>query len=86
MTITSMVYPSAKAAFVALILGIVAASISWPVLAAGSGGGGGNLSNIPTNSRAATPEQQSEKAFRSGIKLRDKAIKQEAKAKVAKNR
>ena len=48
-------------------------------LAAGSGGGGG-LSSVPTNSRALSPEQLSEKAMRAGIRERDKAHKQEARA------
>ena len=54
-------------------------SAPYTLWAAGSGGGGG-LSSAPTNTRAMTPEQQSAKAMRSGIRLRDKALKQEAKA------
>ncbi len=53
-------------------------------LAAGTGGGGG-LSSVPSsNSRALTPEQLSDKAMRAGIRERDRALKQEAKADKAK--
>ena len=63
-------------------LALCLALASPSVLAAGSGGGGG-LSSIPTNSRALSPEQLSEKAMRAGIRERDKALKQEAKAETA---
>ncbi len=49
--------------------------------AAGSGGGGGGLSTTyDNNRRALPPEELSKKAFRAGIKHRDRALKQEAKA------
>lgn len=63
-----------------LILGLALVLASTAGFAAGSGGGGG-LSSVPsTNSRALTPEQLSDKAMRAGIRERDRAIKQEAKA------
>ena len=52
--------------------------------AAGSGGGGGSFNTGPTES-TLTPEQQSECAFRQGVKHRDRALKQEAKAATATN-
>ncbi|MEM7096689.1 MAG: tetratricopeptide repeat protein [Pseudomonadota bacterium] len=56
-----------------------------PVIhAAGSGGGGGSLSVPSTNSRALTPDQLSDKAMRAGIRERDRALKQEARAAKAK--
>ena len=60
-----------------ITLGIVGiAPISF---AAGSGGGGGSFSTGPTES-TLTPEQQSERAFKQGVKHRDRALKQETKA------
>ena len=46
---------------------------------AGSGGGGGSFNTGPAES-TLTPEQQSERAFRQGVKHRDRALKQEEKA------
>ena len=48
-------------------------------LAAGSGGGGGSFSTGPVQS-TLTPEEQAERAFKQGIKHRDRALKQETKA------
>lgn len=63
---------------------ILAGSFSTSVLAAGSSGGGMGSGSYSSNERSQTPEQLSGKAFRSGIKQRDRAIKMEAKAAVAK--
>ncbi len=61
---------------VLLIIGSAAAPLTF---AAGSGGGGGGMS--PTQSAPAlTPEQQAAKALASGIRHRDRAWKQEARA------
>ncbi|MEM7077286.1 MAG: tetratricopeptide repeat protein [Pseudomonadota bacterium] len=68
--------------FLILMLSLVPAV----VLAAGSGGGGGlSGSTYDNNRRALPPEVLSEKAMRAGIKHRDRALKQEAKAAKAKN-
>ena len=63
------------------IMTLFATNMSY---AAGSGGGGGSLSVPSTNSRALTPEQLSDKAMRAGIRERDRALKQEARAAKAK--
>ncbi len=57
---------------------LLASVVSTPMWAAGSGGGGG-LSGVPAQA-ALTPEQQSDKLLRAGIRHRDRALKQEAKA------
>ena len=75
-----------RRAWFALILAVCALlSVPWAV-AAGSGGGGSLPSTTyDQNKRALTPEQLSEKAFKAGIKQRDRALKQEAKATKAKS-
>ena len=61
-----------------------ALSLSPVLHAAGSsgGGGGGSFSN---STSAINPERRSEQSLKAGIKQRDKAHKQEAKAAAAKN-
>ena len=51
--------------------------------AAGSGGGGGSFNTGPVEENLS-PEQMSERALRQGIRHRDRALKQEAKAAKAK--
>jgi tetratricopeptide (TPR) repeat protein len=51
--------------------------------AAGSSSGGGGLPPQETSQRALSPEEQSAKLFRAGVKHRDRALKHEAKAAAA---
>jgi len=72
---------TALVAIIPLLLGLLFASPSY----AAGGGGGGGLGSIPADAgRQLTPEQQSAKSLKSGIRLRDKALKAEAKAAKAK--
>lgn len=65
---------------------ILSTTTMSPVYAAGSGGGGGDIGAMQsTNSRALSPEQQSAKLFRAGLKHRERALKYEAKAVKAKS-
>ncbi len=66
----------------AVVLGLIIFSVYSPAAyPAGSGGGGGFTA--PPPARSLTPEQQSERLFKAGIRHRDKALKQEAKAAAA---
>ena len=72
-----------------LLILSVTVSVIWSIAvpqtaqAAGSGGGG-SVDAIPQR-EAVSPEEASERALRAGIRLRDKALKQEAKATNAKS-
>jgi tetratricopeptide (TPR) repeat protein len=60
--------------------------LNTSVFAAGSGGGGGiDSGSYSSNGRSLTPPQLSGKAFRAGLKHRDRALKHEAKAAKAKS-
>ena len=70
---------------IAMVSLVVMSSATVSVHAAGSGGGGGGMTSGPVeSSRSLSPEERSMKAFRSGVKHRDKALKAEAKAASAK--
>ena len=65
---------------------VLSTTTTLPVYAAGSGGGGGDMAPMQSaNSRALSPEQQSAKLFRAGLKHRARALKYEAKAGKAKS-
>ena len=63
---------------------ILAGTSTLSVLAAGSGGGGMGSGSYSSTDNNQSTEQLSDKAFRTGIKQRDRAIKMEAKAAAAK--
>ena len=63
------------------IVTLLASAFAGPAQAAGSGGGGMGSGTYSEARRAmSSPEQQSAKAFRAGVKQRDKALRQEQKA------
>ncbi len=69
---------------IATAVTLLTSALAADVNAAGSGGGSSTPS-YNTGGRALSPEQQSDKAFRSGLKQRDRALKQEEKAVRAKS-
>jgi len=81
-----MTNQSLRHAFVFAISLALLGGINFSALAAGSGGGGGmDSGSYSSNGRSLTPAQISGKAFRSGLKHRDRALKYEAKAAKAKS-
>lgn len=73
-----------RSAWLAIMLFAASSLVTPAALAAGSGGGGG-LSPSPAPARNLSPEDRSDKLLRAGIRQRDKALKQEAKAANAKS-
>ncbi len=68
---------------IATAITLLASALSADVHAAGSGGA--TAPSYDTATRALSPQQRSDKAFRAGVKQRDKALKQEAKAAKARS-
>ncbi len=75
-----MTIRSKSAVYFALVLLLAGSMSTQSVSAAGSGGGGGLSAPASVSGRGLTPEQRSAKAFRAGIKHRDKALKNLGKA------
>ena len=71
-------------AYLMTMITLLGLTLTVPAHGAGSGGGGMGSGTYSENRRALTPEQKSAKAFRAGIKYRDRALAQERKAEKAK--
>ncbi len=67
-------------AYLITMITLLGSTLAMPAHGAGSGGGGMGSGTYNENSRALTPQQKSAKAFRAGIKHRDRALAQERKA------
>ncbi len=71
------------------LFSIVITALAWvsyaPAIHAAGSGGGSSAPTYETNRRALSPEEQSAKALRAGIKHRDRALKHEARADKAKS-
>lgn len=67
--------------FVGAFIGVFGTA---PALASGSGGGAGGIPTAPAG-RDLSPEQQAEKAYKAGLKYKERAWKAEEKAQTAKS-